>query len=317
MRSAIRRDVEFLPLARRFAQIQEEIRRAAFDVLYYWEIGTDATNYFLPFLRLAPVQCTAWGYQTTSGIATVDYYLSSALIEPADAHTHYSEQLLRASTLLTYQERVQDVEPADVRAQFGIPRDRHLYLCPHQLGKFHPDFDELLAEVLRRDPQGEVVILEDRHAVASAQLAARFGRTMPDVRDRVRLLPRQSRPSYLQLLAEADVVLDPPHFSGANTTYDALALGKAVVARPTEFRRGRFTLACCRKIGLEEMIVPDQQAYVDLAVELGSEPDQRRQLEARIREASCDLFEDPIAVAEFTRIISQLVQIARQGTVQE
>jgi predicted O-linked N-acetylglucosamine transferase (SPINDLY family) len=212
---------------------------------------------------------------------------------------------------------VQHVEHADVRARFGIRRDRHLYLCPHQLGKFHPDFDGPLAEILRRDPQGEVVILEDRHAIASAQLAARFAHTMPDVRDRVRLLPRQSRPSYLALIAAADVVLDPPHFSGANTTYDALSLGKAVVARPTEFRRGRFTLACCRKIGLEEMIVPDQRTYVDLAVGLASEPDRRQQLEARIRQASCDLFEDPLAVAEFTRIMSQLVQIARQGTVQE
>ena len=81
----------------------EQLREAACDVLCYFEIGTDATNYFLPQLRLARIQCTTWGVQVTSGIETIDYYLSSRLVESDHASTHYSESLLLAETLLTYQ----------------------------------------------------------------------------------------------------------------------------------------------------------------------------------------------------------------------
>ena len=51
-----------------FDHIVETIRGAEFDVLYHWEVGSDVTNYFLPFFKLAPVQCTGAGLPATSGI---------------------------------------------------------------------------------------------------------------------------------------------------------------------------------------------------------------------------------------------------------
>ena len=65
----------------------------------------------------------------------MDYYLSSAVIEAEGADAHYSEQLVRASTLLTYQYRVAPPPGKCVREGFGIASDQHVYLCPHQLGK--------------------------------------------------------------------------------------------------------------------------------------------------------------------------------------
>ncbi len=91
IRDRIHRDVEIIGFPERFDHVVSVIQNAAVDVLYYWEIGTDTTNYFLPFLRLAPVQCTSWGIQITSGISEVDYYLSSNLVEPDNAQDHYTE----------------------------------------------------------------------------------------------------------------------------------------------------------------------------------------------------------------------------------
>ena len=50
----------------------------AVDVLVYTDIGMDQTTYSLAFSRLAPVQCTTWGHPETTGIATIDYFVSSA-----------------------------------------------------------------------------------------------------------------------------------------------------------------------------------------------------------------------------------------------
>ena len=49
----------------------------------------------LAALRLAPIQCVTWGHPVTSGLPTVDYFLSSELMEPKDGQDHYSERLIR------------------------------------------------------------------------------------------------------------------------------------------------------------------------------------------------------------------------------
>ena len=106
----------------------------------------------------------------TSGIANVDYYLSSGLVEPADAEEHYSETLVCADTLLAYQLPISPPTPLKSREAFGFDADQHLYICAQHLGKFHHDFDPLMADVLRRDPAGRVVITEDRYGFGAARL---------------------------------------------------------------------------------------------------------------------------------------------------
>jgi predicted O-linked N-acetylglucosamine transferase (SPINDLY family) len=59
-------------------------------------------TYFLAFARVARVQATFFGHPTTSGLPSMDYFLTSELIEmpPGQAQSHYSEQLVnsRSST---------------------------------------------------------------------------------------------------------------------------------------------------------------------------------------------------------------------------
>ena len=74
--------------------------------------------------RLAPVQCVAWGQPETTGMPTLDYFLSSDLMEPPDGAAHYTESLVRLPNLgLCY---LPDALP-DVRldrAALGLPPDR-------------------------------------------------------------------------------------------------------------------------------------------------------------------------------------------------
>jgi hypothetical protein len=70
--SAVRRkEIRWMQLPLRFDHAAERLRAAPFDLLYYLEVGTDRTNHFLPFPRLAPVQCTGWGWPDTSGAAPI------------------------------------------------------------------------------------------------------------------------------------------------------------------------------------------------------------------------------------------------------
>src|SRR5205085_4332807 len=90
-------------------------RRAILDdaphVLIFPEIGMDKVSAQLAAQRLTAVQCASWGHPVTSGFPTVDYFISSELMEPADGQAHYSERLIRLPNLSIYYE-APDAVPA-------------------------------------------------------------------------------------------------------------------------------------------------------------------------------------------------------------
>lgn len=297
----------FVVLPPAWKPLAETLLTEAFDILYYFEIGTDSANYFLPFFRLAPIQCTSWGIQVTSGIPNVDHYLSSQLVEPSDAADHYSEHLALAETLLCYRTRTPLPHAPKSREQFGFTPSQSLYVCAQQLGKFHTDFDPVIAAILRQDQRGVLAVTSDRPGVAARRLRERVAVTMPDVASRVVLLPHLERDEYRSLLLAADVLLDPPHFGGVNSTYDGLSYDKPIVTLPSGFQRGRYTLGCYRKMQLEDCVASGVEAYVSLAGRIARESDFRDYLSRRISDASSSLFEDQTAVSEHERLFEELV----------
>jgi predicted O-linked N-acetylglucosamine transferase (SPINDLY family) len=257
----------------------------------------------MAFSRLAPVQCVTWGHPVTTGLPTVDYFLSSQDLEVEGAEAHYTEKLVRLPRLGVMYDRPALPTPRKDRAAFGLPADAHLYVCPQTLFKFHPDFDDLLSGILRQDPAGVLVLIEGKYPYWNELLRRRFGRNMPDVQHRVRFLPRQGRADFLNLLAVADVMLDPIHFGGGNTSYEGFALGVPIVTLPSQFLRGRLTYAMYRQMGIPDLVAADTADYVRLAARLGTEPDYREQLRRRIREASGVLFDDVAVVGELEQFL--------------
>jgi protein O-GlcNAc transferase len=301
-------DVAVMVLPESFPAAVATIEAAACDVLYYWEVGSDALNYFLPFLRLAPVQCTSWSTLVTSGVPNVDYYLSSALVESDEADGQYSEKLIRLPALLSCQPRQVPPQPPRDRGDFGLPTDKHLYLCPQNLLKLHPDFDDLAARILRADPDGLLVLKHARWPRIGQRLMGRFRRTLPDVLDRVVLFPWLSSDDYLHLLTLADVVLDTPHYGAGSTVYDIFSFNLPLVTLPGRFNIGRYTLACYRKMGLAELIADSPEQYVQLAVRVATDPDYRDVVTAHIAERSGIVFDDQAAVDAHVRFFCDVTE---------
>lgn len=293
IRSAItRRDLELLVLPARLDAAAQRLREARLHLVYYWEVGTDSLNYFLPFCRPAPVQCAGWGWPTTSGIPAIDYFLSCERLEPPGAEAHYSERLVRLPSLPTTYRRPPAPQAAPARATYGLDNHGRIYLCAQNLRKVHPDFDPLVAELLRRDRRGTVVFLADRAPPVGAQLLARLRAAMPDVADRVRLLSRMGEADYLGLVACADVMLDTLHYGGgANTCFDAAAAGTPVVTLPGALQRGRWAAAMAEAMGVMVGVATSPEDYVARALALGTDRAHRASTAAQIRAAASGLFE--------------------------
>jgi len=290
------------PLLPRPGFARPQILQAGLDVLVFPEVGMDPGTWALASKRLAPVQCAGWGHPVTTGFPTIDYFLSSQLLEPADANDHYTERLVRFNRFGLCLDRPQLSRPA-CRDEFGLPAGRRLYGCLQSLFKLHPDDDPLLAEVLRRDPEGELILLEGGAAPWREQLVERFTATMPDVLPRVRFVPRQSADDFLRLSSLMDVMLDPQHFSGGRTSYEALALGVPVITLPSGLLRGRITLGIYRAMGVDECIAADKRDYVELALRVAGDAAFRAALRTKILAAGERFFNDHSALDEFAQFL--------------
>ncbi len=283
------------------------------DALFYFEIGMVAQVYFLAFSRLAPVQCVTWGHPDTTGIPAMDYFLSSRLLEPDDGDSHYSETLIRLKHLPTcYPRPPVDEVPGD-RARLGLPPSAHVYICPQNLMKFHPDFDRAVCRILTEDPDGHLFITTSAMGAWKPALHQRMALCCPEVADRITFLPQMPRLDFMNLLKVADVNLDPFHFSGGNSTHEALALGSPVVTLPGDFMRGRVSLGLYRRMGYEELVCADVDDYVAKALRLARDEKWRGQVQDAIRGRSAILFDNIEMVREFEAFIAAAVAAAGRG----
>jgi predicted O-linked N-acetylglucosamine transferase (SPINDLY family) len=264
------------------------------DILVYPELGMDNTSFLLAAMRLAPLQCAGWGHPVTSGHANIDYYFSSAAMEPDNAELHYSEQLILLEGLGTYYSKPALPTPAR-RADFALPEGKTLYLCPQSLFKIHPDNDALLARILERDPDGVIVLFAGRHSNITNTFFARLAQTLRarglEPQGRGIILPSMAHDDYLRVNMLCDVMLDTLHWSGGNTTLDALACGLPVITLPGEFMRGRQSYGMLKCMGLDELIAKDQDDYVEIAIKIGTDTAWRQQVVQRIISGSNKIFE--------------------------
>ena len=122
------------------------IGAAQCDLLVYPEIGMDELTMKLGALRLAPVQAASWGHPETSGLPTIDYYLSAAAFEPPGAELNYSERLVPLANLGCHLQPSSLLSSVQANGavhlpSLGIDPDLPFYVCPGTPFKDAPDHD--------------------------------------------------------------------------------------------------------------------------------------------------------------------------------
>lgn len=280
------------------------IRELQLDILCFADIGMSCLGLTLACLRFAPVQCVVWGHPLTTGLPTVDYFLSGKLYETSEADRDYTEQLVRLDGLQTSYPRPTLLAPKS-REHFGLPANANLYGCLQTLFKYHPEFDSILGDILRRDPNGLLVILEGRHAKWKESLIQRWSQSMPDVIDRVRFIPPVPRHDFLALCQTVDVLLDTIQFGGGNTTFEAMAVGTPVVTWPSPYLRSRLALGIYRHMDWMECVADSAENYVEIATRFGTNPEERQRASNTIAERSQTLFEDMASIRAFEKFFQQ------------
>ncbi|BBO66743.1 hypothetical protein DSCA_06730 [Desulfosarcina alkanivorans] len=306
--TAIDRSVdEVVILPQDLVHAREQVASRMLDILFFPEIGMDAFTYFLAFSRLAPIQIKR-GFPVTSGIPNVDYFISCAFFEPPEAQDHYSEALIRLKRSGYCYRRPRIDTPQVNRETYGLPRRGRLYACLQSIFKFHPEFDALLGKILKKDPDGHLVLLGGLHHNWRNRWLGRFKKHHADVSDRIVFLPQLGREEFISMFTIVDAVLDTIHFSGGNTSLECFANNVPVVTWPSPFMRGRLTAGFYGMMGIEDCIADDYDHYVDLALRLANDKPWKEKISQLLETKSAVLFDDFESVRELEGLFEKLVK---------
>jgi protein O-GlcNAc transferase len=282
-------------------QLCKTIRRDNLHMLIYPEIGMDETTVKLAALKLAPIQCASWGHPDTSGFPTIDYFLSSELMEPPDADGHYTETLIRLPNLsFSYS----PPEPSKVflnRESLGVPAEATLYLCCQSLFKYLPQYDEVFPRIAKNAGQCRFLFISHSSRHVTEQFRQRIRQIFEtyhmNADDYLLFLPRLDASQYHGINRIADVYLDSIGWSGCNTTLEAIACNLPVVTLPGKLMRGVHSTAMLRMMGLGDTIAESLDHYVMIATKLGNDLPYRRYVSEMTASNKQHIYNDMTCIA--------------------
>eukprot|EP00035_Acanthoeca_spectabilis_P035903 m.36738 g.36738 ORF g.36738 m.36738 type:complete len:691 (+) comp7609_c0_seq1:62-2134(+) len=303
-----------LPKYRGLAFMRSTIEAEKLDILVFAEIGMDPGNYLLAFARLAPTQVVTHGHASTTGIPTLDYYVSYKPFEAEDAQKFYTEKLVTFSDFSPY------YRP---ELPSGIPSRRELFsnlglgglvsdettvlVCLQTLFKLTPNFDTVFREILQRLPKARLLLKTFRSAKVNEKLKNRLKQTMPDVYDRITILPGLSGQQWYGLLRHGDIVLDSYPFGGYTTTLEVLAAGSTpIVTLPHDQMAGRCTKGFFDLLGIDDTIASSKAEYVAITERLVTDKEFRTGVQAQLESTKDAIWERQTTVREWEEFLTQV-----------
>lgn len=223
--------------------------------------------------RPAPVQISGLGWIDTTGLSTIDYYLTDQIAAPLDSQEDifFSEQLLRLDCC---QFCYTPLEPATPPKH--VEHARFRYGC---LGNFDKLTMEALAcwqEILAANPYTELFLQDTtEYPARKSQLQSRLAQLgFPMDRVQVEL----ASPHYLTNYDTLDLILDSFPYGGGTTTCIALSRGVPVLTLAGHSNYQRIGASILTYGGLPELVASSREEYISLACSLAHKPLQLTQL---------------------------------------
>jgi predicted O-linked N-acetylglucosamine transferase (SPINDLY family) len=295
-----------------FEDLCNIIRNDNLHVLIYPEIGMDAITVKLAALRLAPIQCVSWGHPQTSGLPTIDCFLSSDLMESPEADKYYTEKLVRLPNLSIYYTSLDFPSVVIKRENLGLDQKSTLYLCCQSLYKYLPQYDEIYPRIAREINDCKFLFISHKSTNITEQFVSRISKIFNsfgmDSEKHVIMLTRLDASAFSAINLLSDIYLDSIGWSGCNSTFEAIAHNLPIVTLAGEFMRGRHSSAILTMMGVTETIASSLDEYVALAVRLGLDSDWRKQISEKIAKNKHLIYSDRTCVDALEKFLENVVR---------
>lgn len=283
------------------------------NVLIFPELGMDRTALRLAALKLSPVQCVSWGHPETSGLPTIDFFISSDLMEPPYADDHYSENLVRLPNLGIYYTPMDIPNIFTKKEAFGLKQETVVYLCCQSLYKYLPQYDIIYPLIAQQIKDCQFVFISSHLGdwitnQFKIRLNKAFHQFDMDSKDYITFLPRLDEEQYHAINRLSDIYLDSIGWSGCNSTFEAIDYNLPIVTLPGEFMRGRHSSAILTMMGLTETIANSLEDYVALSVRLGTDSIWRKQISDKVAQNKSLIYKDITCVSALENFFEKVVK---------
>lgn len=263
-----------------YQELAEKIHADNTDILV--DLSGHTAGNVLPVFayKPAPLQVSGIGYMATTGLNSIDYFLTDQLVDPLGEHEKYfSEKLLYLPSQFCYAQNSDLSEPA------AAPCLTNGYVTFGTICRYSKINDEMLniwKLVLDKLPTAKLEMRAQEFASLSIinQLYARmkkFGFNM----DNVSFQPAVN--NYMEKIKSLDLILDTYPYVGGSTTLDALFMGVPVLTMYGERRSTRFGLSILTNVGIGDLAVNSVEDYINRAVALASDKETLNVLHKNLR----------------------------------
>jgi len=279
--------------------LQAKVQMIRQDDLDFLFVATNTTAVTHPITilalhRLARIQISTFNSPVTTGMRNIDYYLTGHLTEFAESE-HYRENLLlieKQGYCFSYGE----VEPLPTqhfeRQMLGIEASQIVFMSAANFYKLTPELKETWAKILKQLPESILVLMPFGQSWSSQYPKESLIKSLHSLLgsygiSETRLKLFDTLPSRIEVreaLRIADVYLDSYPYSGTTSLIEPLQIGLPSVVREGNALRNRMGAAMLRSIGLDDLVVQSEEAYINLAVKLGTDAALRARYRERILE---------------------------------
>jgi protein O-GlcNAc transferase len=252
--------------------------------------------------RPAPVQVTAWGYATGTGLDCFDAFFADDVTVPESAEPFYSEAVMRLPAIIPYDWPTAPPEPGP------LPMLANGYVTFgsfNRLEKLTPDILDVWARVLDELPTSRLVVKFSglQGGRLQAQVRGLFEQRGVDP-ERLTLLGHTDRVAHIEAIRGVDMLLDAAPHGGGITTLEALSVGVPCVTLLGDRVPGRLSASFLGKVGLPELVAETPDEYVAKAVAAVSDPARlaaiRADLPARLEDSPMRRHKEYVGAVEAT-----------------
>jgi predicted O-linked N-acetylglucosamine transferase (SPINDLY family) len=290
------------------AVIADRIRADRIDILIDLAGHTSGHRLGVLAVKPAPIQFTYLGYPNTTGLPTVDYRITDALVDPPGRADELNvERLVRLPRpFLCYRPDAKAPDPGPPPA---LSKGYVTFGCFNNTVKLSDSFLDLAARVLNAVPGSRLVLkggaLETQSV--SGRVRQRF--------DAAGVAPERidlrgwtaAVEDHLDAYREIDVALDSFPYNGTTTTCEALWMGVRVVTLRGDRHTARVGASLLGWLGLDELVAGDAEEFVRICARLAGDVDGAAALRAGLRERMrASLLVDE---AGFTRELERCYQV--------
>jgi predicted O-linked N-acetylglucosamine transferase (SPINDLY family) len=245
-------------------ELARQIRSDHIDILVDLS-GHSRGNRLKTFARKpAPVQVTAWGHATGTGIPAIDYLFSDPVAIPKSVRHLFAERIIDLPCVIITEPLPQSVLRSDPPA---LQNGYCTFGFFNRAQKISDEAIKTWADILTKIPDARLLMKDVGFDAEPIVASLRKQFSLHGIScDRIRFLGFTPHLEHLAAFNQVDICLDPFPHNGGVSTWEALQMGVPLVAKLGATMSSRISGAILTSIGMSDWVAEGTDNYVSIAV---------------------------------------------------